>query len=1035
MMKNLLTHFIVWIIVCVLCGPLHAADKNLSFAKDVAPVLKTFCLDCHNKEVQEANTRLDNLNPDMLNGPDAERWHHALNMINLGKMPPEDSEQPDEEALVRMIEWIQGELSKAIEKRQTSSRAVMRRLTTTQYTNSLQQLLGVTVNFGDALPEDAKSQSGFSNNGSVLQATPLHLEYYQRIAREALDQAIFTEKPEVVRYKLRMGTDIGKSLPNEKKAGRFGGYVSQPVDTSHLIPYVLDSNGNEVAVDPTAREGRYANVLHNLGIGMRGSDRNRYEMAANGMLLDSAVPHQEVAPGSWHGPSPNLKMLIRRDFPARGSFALRVRAAQVDSKQPPLQSTYGNVEPQSTIENKEVTHRKHAVVFSVDQAKKLTRVELKDGFLVTKDKSNPSRAAQYTINLDSPDVFHIDVVRSALANDPKVDFSFELVQHNTKLNRKYEKKNDDASLELFASSLGIMALPKGETTILLKWNADIKLGDLALTPLADDHKIRRQREEQVAAYQDQWQQDNVRTAALQVSLGNRTDDGQDAQRFGSIQPITTAHNEFLTYEFTGRLENLPTPQVDLNEMSDLANIMVLTVWNGDFIKDRSKSGSRIIVESMEFEAPYFPEWPPESHKAVFFDSPNSENKDIYTREILASFMAKAFRRPVEKAEVDLYHEFWLSICGDHDTYEGSVKETLVAVLCSPKFLFMAESDAERKTKSQREHELASRLSYFLWNSPPDQRLYELAAKNQLSDNLTDEIQRMIAQPQIMEFSKSFCDQWLKIYRHKEMLVDVRKHPAFTRFVKEDMAKETYYFFTHALQNNLKISTLIDSDFVMVNQNLAEYYGIPNVIGTEFRAVPVSADLGRGGLLTQGSFLSGHSDGTQAHPIKRAVWLMERILGESPPPPPPNVPDLEQKEKNTNLTIAQQLEIHRDNVSCRNCHQKLDPYGLVFEDFNGAGLLNGNAGSNPSTKVALPTGVTVNGVAQMKQYILESEKVKYTRSLVEHLLAYALGRDMSFVDEEEIDQIVDNVINRGSNFHVVMEEVITSPLFRQQRRSR
>ena len=222
---------------------------------------------------------------------------------------------------------------------------------------------------------------------------------------------------------------------------------------------------------------------------------------------------------------------------------------------------------------------------------------------------------------------------------------------------------------------------------------------------------------------------------------------------------------------------------------------------------------------------------------------------------------------------------------------------------------------------------------------------------------------------------------------------------------------------------------------MVNQNLAEYYGIPNVIGTEFRAVPVSADLGRGGLLTQGSFLSGHSDGAQAHPIKRAVWLMERILGESPPPPPPNVPDLEQKEKNANLTIAQQLEIHRDNVSCRNCHQKLDPYGLVFEDFNGAGLLNGNAGSNPSTKVELPTGVTVNGVAQMKQYILESEKVKYTRSLVEHLLAYALGRDMSFVDEEEIDQIVDNVINRGSGFHVVMEEVITSPLFRQQQRSR
>ncbi|MFL2869214.1 MAG: DUF1592 domain-containing protein [Pirellulaceae bacterium] len=1034
-MKTFTTLSTVCTIVCVFCGSLNAADKTLSFAKDVAPVLKTFCYDCHNKDVQEANTRIDNLNPNMINGPDAERWHHVLNMINLGKMPPKDSEQPDEDSLVRMIEWIQGELTKAIELRQTSNRAVMRRLTTTQYTNSLQQLLGVTVDFGNALPEDAKSQSGFSNNASVLQATPLHLEYYQRIAREALDQAIFTEKPEVVRYRIQMGTEIGRSLPNEKKAGRFGGYVSQPVDTNHLIPYVLDNIGNEVAVDPSAREGRYANVLQNLGIGMRGSDRNRYEMAANGMLLDSAVPHQEVAPGSWHGPSPNLKMLIRRDFPAKGTFALRVRAAQVDSKQPSLQATYGNVEPQSTIENSVVSHQQNAIVLSPEQAKKLTRVELKDGFLVTKDKSNPNRAAQYTLNLDTPDVFHIDIIRSALTDDPKVDFNFELVQRNSKLNRKYEKKNDDQNAVLFASGLGIMSLPKGETTILLKWNADLNIGDLALTPLATDHKIRRQREEQFAAYQSQWEQDNARTAALQVSLGNRTDDGQDAQGFDRVQPITTAHNEFLTYEFIGRLENLPTPQVDLNEMSDLANIMVLTVWNGDFIKDRSKSGSRVIVESMEFEAPYFPEWPPASHKAVFFDSPNSDNEDVYTREVLESFMAKAFRRPVEKGEVDLYHEFWLSICGDHETYEASVKETLVAVLCSPKFLFMAESDAERKTKTQREHELASRLSYFLWNSPPDERLYELASKNQLRDNLEDEIQRMIAQPQVIEFSKSFCDQWLKLYRHKEMLVDVRKYPAFTRFVKEDMAKETYHFFTHALQNNLKLSTLIDSDFVMVNQNLAEYYGIPDVIGAEFRAVPVSADIGRGGLLTQGSFLSGHSDGTQAHPIKRAVWLMERILGESPPPPPPNVPDLEQKEKNANLTIAQQLAIHRDNVSCKNCHQKLDPYGLVFEDFNGAGLLDGNAGNNPSTKVVLPTGVTVNGVAQMKQYILESEKLQYTRSLVEHLLAYALGRDMSFVDEQQISQIVDNIIKRGSSFHIVMEEVITSPLFLQEQRSR
>ena len=236
---------------------------------------------------------------------------------------------------------------------------------------------------------------------------------------------------------------------------------------------------------------------------------------------------------------------------------------------------------------------------------------------------------------------------------------------------------------------------------------------------------------------------------------------------------------------------------------------------------------------------------------------------------------------------------------------------------------------------------------------------------------------------------------------------------------------------HCLQKDLNLFTLIDSDFVMINQNIAEFYGISGVQGTEFRPVRVAPEIGRGGLLTQGSFLSGHSDGRHAHPIKRAVWMMERILGESPPPPPPNVPGLEQKEKDTRLTIAQQLVVHRENVSCRNCHQKLDPYGLIFEDYNGAGLLKSNAGKNPDTRAKLPGGTVVDGVTGMKAHILKSQRKGFTRSLVEHLLVYALGRDMSFVDEPAIERIVSAVTRRGGSMRVVMEEIVQSPLFLQE----
>ena len=1054
-MRRLSTRFPLLLVACatlwlVPAGLLRSADEPKAvgrsqrpskplkkrtaavYARDVLPVLKAFCTDCHNADVREGNTRLDNLDPDLVDGPDAERWHHALNMINLGKMPPKDSDQVPDAKLVKVINWIQGELTRAIRARQTTSRNLIRRLTRQQYTNSLQDVLGLSVNFGQLLPEDGKSKSGFSNNASVLQATPLHLEYYQSIAREAVNQAIFTSKPHVSRYRIRIGTDLGQGLPGEKVAGRFGGYVSQPIDPRHLIAEVLGD-----PIDPSTRSGRYANIFKNLGIGMRGSHKHRYEVAAGGMLLDSAVPHREVAPGSWHGPSPNLKMLVRRDFPATGDFVLRVRAARVAGRTEMLPTSYNKKERQTLLMGGEVVSGQGAVTVTATDSTNRYLVNLVDGRLEPHNTSGMERSAKFAFDLAVEDVFHVDVVTGPKTAERRIDMKLEVAGTSGRLSHRFRKQpvNQERVKKngLSVASLGMLVLPRGKTTLQLKWKGGMSVERIVVTPLGKEHAIRKERQARLAKVKAAGDQVKARHPVLQVSLGNRTDDGQDARRFGGIQPITTGPGEMETYEFFGRLENLPVPQVDLAEQSDLANILVLTVWNGDFVKDQQDPGSRVLVESMEFEAPYFRTWPPASHTAIFFESPHRKNEDVYTREVLTRFLTRAFRRPATPADVALYHGFWKTVRDEFESYEESVKEVLVAALCSPKFLFMAKPAAPEKTEAQHDFELASRLSYFLWNSPPDQRLVELAAAGKLKTALAVESRRMIRDPRVSRFVEPFCDEWLKVFRHKEMQVDVRQFPAFTRFVKEDMAKETYGFVTHCLQKDLSLFTLIDSDFVMVNQNLAEYYGIPDVQGTRFRPVTVDPQMGRGGLMTQGAFLSGHSDGRHAHPIKRAVWLMERILGESPPPPPPNVPGLEQKEKDAKLSVAQQLAAHRDNVSCRNCHQKIDPYGLVFESFNGAGLLRPDADQLADTKAKLPGGTEVAGVAGMKKHILESGRRQFTSSLVEHLLVYALGRDMSFVDEPEIEKIVHRVESRGSKLQVVIEEIVQSPLFLQEDR--
>jgi len=1009
----------------------NAQSPQQVFVKDIQPIMRTYCYDCHNAELQEGKVRLDNLNPDLVGGPDAQRWHHALDMINQGDMPPEDAEHPDEATLEKLTDWIQIELVKSIKAHRNSNRVVMRRMTREQYTNTLQQLLGIDVNFGDALPEDAKSKSGFTNNGNVQQISPLHLDYYQKVAREALAQTIFTEKPHITRYKIQVGLDIGKELPGEKKSGQFGGYVSQPVSNSHIIPDVLNEAGEPIFIDPASRPSPYNNILHNLGIGMRGSDRSRYAVVAEGMHLDSAFQHVERAPGAWHAPSPNLKMLIRRDFPVQGNFAFRVTAARTSGRNAQLRRTYGNKDQITKVTDTKTEKQSGAFSVNGGDAYKLERSVFEDGKLINEEGQKPgnNRTARFRIRPPKADLYHVEIVRSALKENTETELYMEFGNRDNRINTKFKLEREPRDAVRMCTPLGIVALEDGENEAYFRWNGLVSIDEIVFTPLAANHKIRQERAEQVAKVEALKLVNRKRTAVLQVSLGNRTDDGQDSKTFDRIQEINTPLGEFESYQFVGRLENLPTPQLDLNEMTSLSNILVLSVWNGDFIKDKANSGSSIIVKEVEFEAPYFSQWPPQSHTQIFIDSPNKNNHELYAREVLERFITRAFRRPVTKDELDLYYNFWSAVRSEYSTFEGGIRETLVAVLCSPNFIYLAEGDTEKKSKRQREYELASKLSYFLWNGPPDQRLYELASNGKLGSSLKSEVSRMVQDPRSWNFITSFSSQWLKLYRHNEQAVDIGRYPQFTRFIKSDLELETYHFMNHLLQEDLSIFNMIDSEFVVVNQNLAEFYGIEDVEGTEFRVVPVSADLNRGGLLTQGSFLSGHSDGTQAHPIKRAVWMMERILGESPPPPPPNVPDLDPKDPNTNkLPIAEQLALHRDNVSCRNCHKKLDPYGLVFEDYNGAGLLSTSPGSNPNTIVQLPAGSEVTGVAGMKKYVLEFEREKFATSLVEHLMTFALGRDMSYVDEEEIHTIVVAAMKNGGSFQSTLQEIITSPMF-------
>ncbi|MGB0371921.1 MAG: DUF1592 domain-containing protein [Opitutales bacterium] len=992
----------------------EAVDEDLVFfANHIQPVMSQYCYDCHGPDKQNGNIRLDELDWDIVNGVDAEGWHTALDQINAGEMPPEGKAQPTDEERRTLVNWITENLEVAAIAKRGEPRNTMRRLTRAQYTNSLNELLNLSIDFGDVLPEDGKSEMGFTNAADTLQTSALHIEYYKDIARSALDKAIVTgDRPEVKRYRVDFADNSGRN----KIAGKFGGFQSVSVETDDFTVSVLDEFGQPMSGPEV--EG----IQKMIGADLRGSARDRFAITKDGMNLYSALPHKEAAPRSWQGPSPNLKMLIKDVYPGKERFAFRVEASKGDFMASFEEGFVSLREDKRAIPNegtivvhgKDFTSQKHMQVND-------------DGWILPKDLT-ANASAIYELNIPKEGFYQIDLEHPYAAADAMPSFRLNFGRRFNKQER-LNIPEELASQESIIRPVSLVYFKKKKYKMNVGGRFFVGFRRMAFTPIIEgtpEHEAllaeSRVNEE---LYSDSM-------PAIRAYAGTRTDDGMDYETFGDSRVVDAPNGQAKIYEFIGNFENLPVPDAGSNLSGDLSNTMVLGLWNDFLVKKSSASGPPLKIHSMEIEAPYYEQWPPKSHTEIFFDSPKIGNEEAYTAEVLGTFIEKAFRRNIAQEELELYMSFWRAVRPDYEIYEESVKEVMVAVLCSPNFLYLVNPESVDGNERYDQNLLASRLSYFLWNAPPDEELLALAETGKLLENIDEQVDRMVEDEKTYEMVQAFARDWLRVDRLEQMDTNVEDYPDFTRFVKEDLAKETYHFINEVLREDMSIMKLIDSEFTMLNQNLAEFYGIDGVEGSHFQRVDLPGNSLRGGLLTQGAFLNGHSDGIQSHPIKRAVWLKEKILGEPPPPAPPNVPELDPDTPGfEKLTLKEQLELHRNKASCVDCHLKIDPYGVVFENFDASGrFVTEFKGKPVDAKSQLPDGTEVEGVSGIKQYILEQRQDSFAKSLVEHMYAYALGRNVSFADEAEIDGIVALVRQDGYRFKSVIEHIVSSDSFTQ-----
>lgn len=512
----------------------------------------------------------------------------------------------------------------------------------------------------------------------------------------------------------------------------------------------------------------------------------------------------------------------------------------------------------------------------------------------------------------------------------------------------------------------------------------------------------------------------------------------DAPRWKSIRILRT-------FEITAREAEQPqTIEVPIRRVGGINNAGIALVRPPE-----GEAPATLFIEHLWSEGPL--ETRPASQVKILACPPGLSESER-NRVVLTRLLRRAFRRTPTDQELARVTGLVEATLASGEKWEVGIQRAIMTTLCSPKFLFRVELDDRPDSPDIQpldEFHLASRLSYFLWSTMPDDELLDLAEKRQLNASLDAQVKRMLADSKSSELVSNFALQWLQVQRLVQLTPDAKLFPSFNQSLRTAMLKETELFFDSIMREDRSILNLLDADYTFLNEALARHYGIidtkgntagqkpiqpggQKIKGDTFQRVSLQGGL-RGGLLTQASVLTVTSNPTRTSPVKRGRWVLEQILGEPPPPPPPNVPELPEDEKSVATgTLRQRLEAHRKDPRCANCHARMDPIGFALENYDAIGAYRATDGEfdiDPSGEFA--DGTKFQGPADFKAMISQ-QKQQFARCLTEKLMIYALGRGLEYYDRPAIERIVTSVESNEYRFTSLIAGIVSSDPFRKRR---
>uniref|UniRef100_Q029N9 Cytochrome c domain-containing protein n=1 Tax=Solibacter usitatus (strain Ellin6076) TaxID=234267 RepID=Q029N9_SOLUE len=966
----------------LISGSSYAADDGSlerRFSQDVRPFLASYCIACHSGNSAAAQFDLKAYTDVALVVRDYPRWNLVLEKLAAGEMPPKMVKQPPVDARNEVIEWVKAVRSDEARKHAGDPGLVLaRRLSNAEYNYTIRDLTGVDMRPTREFPVDPANTAGFDNSGESLTTSPALLNKYLQAAREVGDHMVLTPDGfTFAPHPMLVETDREKFAI--KRIVDF--YERQPTDYADYFQaawrYKHRTGGPTLAA--TAAQSKVS---------------AKY-LAMVWDLLEGKA--DEVGPvgklrGMWRAlPAEGdvrLKCVEMRDF------AIRIRNhTAMQFAAPLVRGLPAGSQPLLNWKLRQFTmHRRES---DPKALRKDTDPPLEAPVIPKYPGLHQEAAYRWAALMDKARVDDRDLVvpageveryQAAFARFASV---FPDVFYVKERGRYFPDDSQDKGRLLSAGYHNVMGY----------WRDDAPLSELILDEPGQKELNRLWDEFDFIA-------DYTAHTWVQYYFNQSGEVAGKGAESGTLRPSD---------------KEVSTPQV-IFELRDA------------YLAKAAASNNPVADEAIRYHF----QWVNDTLRRVEKMRADAEPRHI---DALLKFAGRAYRRPLVPAEREKLLGFYRSLREKNSlSHEEAIRDSVVSVLMSPKFAYRIDAGGTQQgAQPLSSYGLASRLSYFLWSSMPDEKLLAHAADGSLlkSDTLVAEARRMMTDDRARALAVEFGGNWLDFRRFEEHnAVDRDRFPSFTNDLREAMFEEPIRFLGDVIRRNGSVLDLLYGDYTFVNPVLAKHYGMPAVTGTPDTWVRVdgAGQYGRGGVLPMAVFLTQNAPGLRTSPVKRGYWVVRRVLGETIPPPPATVPELPHDEAKMDLPLREMLAKHRENPACAACHARFDSFGLAFEGYGPIGEKRTHdlAGHAVDTQAVFPGGAKGEGFAGVQTNIREHRQNDFLDNLSRKLLAYALGRSLMLSDEATVEQMRSALGANNYRFASLVETIVTSPQFVNKR---